>query len=76
MERIVHEGRVDVVVGVESLDESAELVLGDENVFVFSLINCAFDPVSLVVVHGVAHGEPAHEVADPWFFAPDIFFEH
>lgn len=60
VERIVHEGRVDVVVSVEGLDEWGKIVLVDLDVLVFSLINGAFDPVGLVVVHGIADREATH----------------
>lgn len=72
VERAIHISRVDVPVGVQSRDKRGELVLGNLNIFVLTLIDRALDPVSLVIVHGITDGEPTHEVANTWFWAPEI----
>lgn len=58
---------------VNSSDERGERVLHDIDHFIFTLVDGTFDSVGFVVVHGVADGEAAHEVADPWFVTALVF---
>ncbi len=49
------ESGVDLTVSVERVDEGREVVLSNFDIFVFTLVNSAFDTVRFVVVHGVAN---------------------
>ena len=40
---------------MERVNEWEKVVLGNVDHFVFTLVNCSFDAVGLVVVHGVTN---------------------
>ncbi len=52
------------------------MIFLDLDHFVFALIDCAFDPVGFVVVHGVADADTTHQVGDARRVSTEIFFEY
>lgn len=76
MEGREEEGVVDLVIVVDGVNERAEIVLFDWFHLVFAMIDRPPDPVGFIVVHGVAHGEPAHQVGNAGFERADILAEN
>lgn len=60
VERARHVSGVNVYMSMESFNEGWQIGLGDFDIFVFALIDCAFDTIGLVIVHGIADGESTH----------------
>lgn len=50
--------------------------MGDRFHFVFAAIDSARCPVGFVVVHGIAHGETAHEIGNAWLWYTQIFAQN
>ncbi len=57
---------------MDFVDQHTQVILRHGLLAVFAMVNGAGGTVGFVIVHGVAHRNAAHEIANPWLAAARI----
>jgi len=61
---------------MKCVNDAREIILGNLDHFVFTLVDGPFDTIGFVVVHRIAHRESTHEIADAGLASAEIFPEY